>query len=98
MISGHPARRADVRFAGVTPAPPPSDATYRAKVLDMERVGRVFQSCEEAERADDQFYAALSPEERLDMLLVLIERHRSALGKVADRFERVHRITELASR
>jgi WSTF, HB1, Itc1p, MBD9 motif 1 len=63
----------------------------------MDRVVRVFRSFEEAEQADDQFYADLTPEERLDLLLELVERHRSALGETASRFERVHRITELSS-
>ena len=62
----------------------------------MERVARVFASFEEADRADDQFYADLTPDARLDLLLELVERHRSSLGEAADRFERVHRIVELS--
>jgi hypothetical protein len=62
----------------------------------MQRVARVFLTFEEAERADDQFYADLTPQERLDMLLELIARHRSALGESAERFERVHRVIELS--
>ena len=64
----------------------------------MNQVVQIFGSFEEADRADDQFYADLRPEERLDMLLELVERHRSALGETAGRFERVHRIAELSSR
>ena len=64
----------------------------------MERVAQSFRSFEDADRADDQFYANLTPEERLDILLELVERHRSALGEAASRFERVHRITELSQR
>jgi hypothetical protein len=62
----------------------------------MDRVVQTFRSFEDADRADDQFYAELTPEERLDILLELVERHRSALGEAADRFERVHRIVELS--
>lgn len=62
----------------------------------MDRVVRTFQSFEDADRADDQFYAELAPEQRLEVLLELIERHRSSLGEVAKRFERVHRVTELS--
>jgi hypothetical protein len=51
---------------------------------------------EDAEQADDEFYASLTPEERLDILLELVERHRSGLGEAASRFERVHRIVELS--
>lgn len=63
----------------------------------MDRVARVFRSFEDADGADDQFYADLTPEQRLDLLLELVERHRSALGEAAGRFERVHRIIELES-
>jgi hypothetical protein len=62
----------------------------------MDRVARVFDSFEAADRADDQFYAELTPQQRLDILLELSERHRGALGEAANRFERVHRIVELS--
>lgn len=58
----------------------------------------MFRSFEDADQADDQFYAELPPEDRLEMLLELIERHRSALGEAASRFERVHHIVELSQR
>lgn len=62
----------------------------------MERVFRVLSSFEEADLADDQGYADMTPQARLDVLLELIERNRSALGQAADRFERVHRVIQLA--
>jgi hypothetical protein len=62
----------------------------------VDRTGKVFRSFEDADEADHQFYADLKPEERLDMLLELIERHRSDCGEAASRFERVHRIVELS--
>lgn len=58
----------------------------------------MFGSFEAADLADDQFYAELAPEDRLEMLLELIERHRSALGEAANRFERVHCVVELSQR
>jgi hypothetical protein len=61
----------------------------------VERVARVFSTFADADEADDEFYATLTPEARLGILLELIERERSALGQVAERFERVHRIVEL---
>lgn len=64
----------------------------------MERVAQIFRSFEDAEMADDQLYADLTPEERLDILLELVERHRSALGEAASRFERVHRVVALSQR
>ncbi len=62
----------------------------------MERVAQVFHSFEEAERADDEYYAKLSPQERLDILLELIDQHRSSLGEPEERFERVYRIAKLS--
>ena len=62
----------------------------------MDRVVHVFRNFDDADEADDQFYADLTPEDRLAMLLELVERHRSALGEAASRFERVHRIVELS--
>jgi hypothetical protein len=64
----------------------------------VERVAKVFRSFEEADEADDEYYANLTPEERLDILLELVERHRSALGEAASRLERVHCVTELSRR
>ena len=61
----------------------------------MERVAQVFRSFEEADEADHRFYASLTPEKRLDLLLELVERYRGDLGEAAERLERVHRITEL---
>ena len=60
----------------------------------MERKVRVFKSFEEAERADAEYYASLTPKERVDILLDLVENYRRSLG-AADRFERVCRITDL---
>jgi hypothetical protein len=62
----------------------------------MERVAQVFSNFDEAERADDEYYASLTPEHRLDILLEMIEQYRSSLGAPAERFERVHRIVELS--
>jgi hypothetical protein len=62
----------------------------------MDRGVRVFRSFHEADRADEEYYASLSAEERLDILLEIIERYRSSLGEAADRFERVHCVVELA--
>jgi len=64
----------------------------------VDRVLQMFSSFEDADRADDQFYAQLAPEDRLAMLLEMIERQRSALGETASRFERVHHVVELSRR
>jgi hypothetical protein len=62
----------------------------------VDRVVQIFRSLEEADRADDQFYADLTPEARLEILLELVERHRRSLGEAGNRLERVHRIVDLS--
>ena len=62
----------------------------------MDRVVKVFRSFEDADHADDQFYADLAPEKRLEILLELVERYRGALGETASRFKRVHHVVELS--
>jgi hypothetical protein len=62
----------------------------------VERVVQVFRSLEEADRADDQYYADLTPAERLEILLDLVERYRSSLGEAAEPIERVCRVVELS--
>jgi hypothetical protein len=62
----------------------------------VEKVVRKFDGFAEADAADEAHYAALTPAERVDVLLELIERYRGSLGQAAERFERVYRVTELA--
>ena len=62
----------------------------------MDRVVRVFDSHAEAEAADDLYYAAMSPQARLDLMLLLVERYREGLGEAASRFERVCRTAPLS--
>jgi hypothetical protein len=64
----------------------------------MERVIRVFDRHSDAEAADRAFYASLSPQERLNMLLDLMERYRAGIGEAAEGFERVCRVTSLSER
>jgi len=62
----------------------------------VERLVCVFSDAEEADRADAAYYGALTPEQRLDLLLTLIARHRESLGATAEGFERVCRVVDLA--
>ncbi len=68
----------------------------RGTLSFMDRVAQVFSSFDEADRADDEYYASLTPQQRLDILLEIIEQYRSSLGEAAERFERVHRVVELS--
>jgi len=62
----------------------------------MKRFIGVFNSHEEADRAERAYYASLTPQERLEILLELIAAHRESLGEAAQGFERVHRVIELS--
>lgn len=55
----------------------------------------VFSSFAEAEEAESRYYASLTGQQRLDLQLELIARHREALGQTDERLARVYRIVEL---
>lgn len=56
---------------------------------------QIFQSFAEAEDAERRYYASLTPQERLDLQLEIIARHREALGQTDERLERVCRVVKL---
>lgn len=57
---------------------------------------RRFQTLSEADSAEAEYYASLTPEQRLNILLELIEMYRSNQGEDSERFERVYRVDELS--
>lgn len=61
-----------------------------------QREIQVFHGFEAADRADDEYYAGLAPQERLEILLDLIATYRESTGEASARLERVCRVTELA--
>ena len=62
----------------------------------MKKVLQVFHNFEDADRADDEYYASLTPQQRVDILLSLIAAYRESAGETASRFERVCRLTQLS--
>jgi hypothetical protein len=64
--------------------------------LVAERRVWMFDSFEELEKADDAVFAALTPQERLDLLMHLMERYRERFGEAGQRFERVCRVRRLS--
>lgn len=52
---------------------------------------RVFHSFEESDQADREYYQSLTPQQRLDLLLELIQQAQNGETK----FERVCRIVKL---
>jgi hypothetical protein len=61
----------------------------------MDRTIRTFTSWREADDAEADYYASLTPTERVNILLELVAQYRSSLGPSGDGFERVYRITRL---
>jgi len=59
----------------------------------MEKVVRKFRSFDEADNADDEYYRALSGDEKLQMLLELIMPENPDAA-VIERSARVHPLTE----
>ena len=61
----------------------------------MEKVVRKFRTFEDAERADREYYASLTPDERMAILLELVQREH---GDASKGLERVYRVVELGER
>jgi hypothetical protein len=61
----------------------------------MEKRLRIFKSFEEAERAEIEYYASLAPQQRVDIQLEIIARHRESLGEAGKGLKRVYRIVKL---
>lgn len=62
----------------------------------MKKVPKVFRSFEEADRADEEYYASLTPQQRVDLLLDMVAAYRKTLGETGDRIERVYRVVKLS--
>ena len=58
----------------------------------MDYTVRKFDSFEEADKADREYYRSLTPEQRVEILLELVESYTNASAKG---FERVYRIVKL---
>jgi hypothetical protein len=61
----------------------------------MERVAKIFRSFQDADEAETAYYRALTPPERIDILLELVRRGQSR-DETECRLERVYRIVELS--
>ena len=61
----------------------------------MDSTIRRFNSFAEADEAEADYYACLTPEQRLEILFDLIETYRDNIGETSDRLERIYRVVEL---
>ena len=64
----------------------------------MDRVIRKFDSHQDAERADREYYLSLTPTQRVDIVLELMARQRDRIGATGKGLERVCRIVKLSER
>ena len=62
----------------------------------MERRAKVYSSFEEEEKATREYYLSLTPQERLDILLELMEQSRDPNDEASQGFERVYRVAKLS--
>ena len=81
---------------GAGPSINPEPPTYYN--TDVESHVKRFSSHEDSKKAEREYYRRLTPAQRLEILLELIDRHRKATGASSDRIERVYRIVKLSSR
>ena len=65
-----------------------------AELIVAQREIQVFQGFEAADRVDDEYYAALAPQERFEILLDLVAPSRASTGEGSARLERVCRVTD----
>ena len=61
----------------------------------MDYTVRKFDSFEAAEKADREYYRSLTPEQRVEILLELVETYSNAS---VEGFQRVYRFVKLESR
>ena len=62
----------------------------------MERIVQKFKSHAEAERADREYYRSLTPEERVQIAVELMERSKMFYDDPPQGLERVCRIIKLS--
>lgn len=55
---------------------------------------RIFKDHDEADRADDEFYASLSGNQRVDLMIKMNRVFAEAYGAPEQRLHRVYRIVE----
>ena len=61
----------------------------------MDSTIQRFDSLSEADQAESDYYARLTPEQRLEILFELIATHQDSIGEDSQRLERVYRVAEL---
>jgi hypothetical protein len=60
----------------------------------MDKTIQVFNSFEEAEKANKEYYRSLTPSQRIERLLMLRDQFRPYSNELTEGFKRVYRIIE----
>ena len=60
----------------------------------MKKTIRVFKSFAEAENADKEYYRALTPAQRVALLLILRDQYSPYPDDITEGFKRVYRVTK----
>jgi hypothetical protein len=66
--------------------------------MPIASIGRKFDSPQQAEAADDEFYRSLTPEQRMEIFFELMSQVRDYEAEAAAGFPRVSRVAELPRR
>lgn len=61
----------------------------------MDRVGKKFESHEQADAEEHRYYSAIPPNERVSILLELVSQYGGYYSATPERFERVFTVTTL---
>ena len=64
----------------------------------MEKVAHVFASPADAEKAEMEYYRAMTPEQRMEIFCALLAQAQPDHDQAAEGFPRVCRIVKLPSR
>jgi len=62
----------------------------------LDRTVAKFSSHEEAAQADREYYLRLTPQQRVDLVIEMMENFRKEGDAATERFERVYRIVKLS--
>ena len=71
---------------------------HRLQWEALDRTVAKFSSHEQAAQADREYYRSLTPQQRVDLVLELMENSRKEGDAAAERFERVYRVVKLSPR
>ena len=63
----------------------------------MKKTIEVFKSFAEADEADKKYYRSLTPNERVELLLLLRDQYRPYSDELTEGLERVYRIIKRSS-